>query len=435
MNLETNLFKSFFGYGITIFPLLLLIGPLISELFLILIIFFSFFYIIKEKNKQFYKNSFFIFFALFYLSTFFSSVLNFYNFDAIMGGILYFRIPLFAISIWFILQNYRVFNKKTSLFYTIFFVILILDSLFQFYSGKNIFGNEILQNRISSFFGKELILGSFLVKTLPIFLIYLFLGETLNEKKISIFYIFLISSVCFVVYASGERTSFGLLILFFFTLFFISKYLRKFIMLIMIVFISMSAILPNLRGVEEPNPATRLFQKSYNQILGVGEERYEEHKKKLFSKVYIFSHDHHGHYLLSIKIFKDNVIFGTGTKGFRYLCRNKIYILEKNDGCSTHPHNTYLQILVSNGLVGFSLLIFALFYIIREIFVCRRKIISQNRFDKYETSKAIAIAAIFINIWPIIPSGNFFNNWLSMLYFYPIGFYLYLKFINEKKIS
>ena len=52
-------------------------------------------------------------------------------------------------------------------------------------------------------------------------------------------------------------------------------------------------------------------------------------KKKLFSKIYIFSHDHHGHYVLSYKIFKDHMIVGTGVKGFRYLCRNKIYILEK----------------------------------------------------------------------------------------------------------
>ena len=47
------------------------------------------------------------------------------------------------------------------------------------------------------------------------------------------------------------------------------------------------------------------------------------------------------------------MISGTGPKGFRYLCRNKIYILENNDGCSTHPHNTYIQVLVSNGLIGF----------------------------------------------------------------------------------
>ena len=72
-----------------------------------------------------------------------------------------------------------------------------------------------------------------------------------------------------------------------------------------------------------------MFQKSYNQVLGIGEEQYEKHKKKLFSKIYIFSHDHHGHYVLSYKIFKDHMIIGTGVKGFRYLCRNKIYIFRK----------------------------------------------------------------------------------------------------------
>ena len=129
------------------------------------------------------------------------------------------------------------------------------------------------------------------------------------------------------------------------------------------------------------------------------------------------------------------MIFGTGVKGFRYLCRNKIYILENNDGCSTHPHNTYVQILVSNGIVGFSLLIFAFFFIVKEIFICRKKLNSGKEYDKFEISKAVAISAIFVNIWPLIPSGNFFNNWLSMFYFYPVGFYLYFKFKNEKKIN
>ena len=127
------------------------------------------------------------------------------------------------------------------------------------------------------------------------------------------------------------------------------------------------------------------------------------------------------------------MIIGTGVKGFRYLCRKKIYILENNDGCSTHPHNTYVQILVSNGLIGFSLLMLAFVFVIREIFVSKKKLKSSNEFNKYEISKAIAISAIFINIWPIIPSGNFFNNWISMLYFYPIGFYLYLKHFKEKQ--
>jgi hypothetical protein len=85
-------------------------------------------------------------------------------------------------------------------------------------------------------------------------------------------------------------------------------------------------------------------------------------------------------------------------------------------------------------LVGFSLLVLALLFVIREIFVCRNKINSLKEFNKYEISKAVAISAIFVNIWPLIPSGSFFNNWISMFYFYPIGFYLFFKFHNEKQI-
>ena len=139
--------------------------------------------------------------------------------------------------------------------------------------------------------------------------------------------------------------------------------------------------------------------------------------------------------MLSYQIFKDHPLIGTGVKGFRYLCRNKIYILEKNDGCSTHPHNTYIQILVSTGLIGLSLLIFAFSFFVREIFICKKKIYQSNNFNKYQTSKGILISAIFINLWPFIPSGNFFNNWLSMIYFYPIGYYLYFNFINEKETN
>ena len=40
------------------------------------------------------------------------------------------------------------------------------------------------------------------------------------------------------------------------------------------------------------------------------------------------------------------------------------------------------------------------------------------------------IIGIFINLWPIIPTGNFFNNWLSIMYFLPIAYYIYEKNSN-----
>ena len=434
MNLENKLSKFFFVYGLAFFPLLLLIGPLIAEFFLILSIIFFLFFTVKEKRSLFYKNRFFIFFSFFCLSTLYSTLSNFYSFDWSVNGIFYFRIPLFAFSIWFILERFNFFNKKIILLYVIFLFIIIFDSLFQYYSGKNFLGNELLHGRISSLFGDELILGGFMLRTLPIFLIYLVMNDSLNDKKLSIFYAILISFVCLVIYLSAERTSFALLILFLVTIFLSIKYFKKFITIIILIFLILS-LASHFKNPNPNNPASRMFIKTYNQVLGIGAKDISRDKKKFFDKIYIFSHEHHSHYTLSLKIFKDHIVFGTGTKGFRYLCRNKIYILENNDGsdgCSTHPHNTYIQILVSNGILGFSLLILAFIYTIKELLVSRKKILSSSKFNKNEISKLIAISAIFINIWPLIPSGNFFNNWMSMFYFYPIGFYLYFKHKYEK---
>ncbi len=427
MILNKDTIKLFFGYVVGIFPLFLIIGPLIAELFLILLIICASFIIFKDKQLK-YFNRYFIFFGLFYLSTIFSTLINFYNFDYTKGALFYFRIPLFAFSIWFFLNNTNIFNKKIILFYTIFFSLIIFDSIFQYFTGQNITGNENLKNRVSSFFSEELILGGFFLRLLPIFLVFLIMSDLIVKDKINIFYSVLISLVCLIIYLSGERTSFFLLVLFFGLIFISIKSLRKFIIVIGMISVFFSFTVPYLKNSEESNPATRMFKKTYEQIIGSG----EEHKKKNFNKIYIFSHDHHGHYMLSLKIIKDYPIFGTGIKGFRYLCRNKIYILEKNDGCSTHPHNTYFQIFTSNGLIGLVFLLFAFFYIIREIFRSKKKINFDNNFDKDEVSKNILLTGIFINLWPFIPTGNFFNNWLSMMYFYPIGFYLYFKFKNEK---
>ena len=81
-----------------------------------------------------------------------------------------------------------------------------MNLLIQYYSGKNLLGYEIKNHRISSFFGDELILGGFILRTLPIFLIYLVMSEILILKN-NFLFVILISLSCFVVYLSGERTS------------------------------------------------------------------------------------------------------------------------------------------------------------------------------------------------------------------------------------
>jgi len=153
------------------------------------------------------------------------------------------------------------------------------------------------------------------------------------------------------------------------------------------------------------------------------EERKSENLKD--KKFIIFTKVYHTHYETAFNIYLDNKIFGVGTKRFRKVCDNPKYYINEFS-CTTHPHNFYMQMLAENGLIGFFGLLIIFLKITYELF---RKIILINfKPLEYKVESSIFILiGIFMNLWPIIPSGNFFNNWMSILIYMPIGFYLYFK--------
>ena len=65
MNLANEIPKYFFGYGLAIFPILLIIGPLVAEIFLLLCIIFAVYSVIKEKILNILIINFFYFFFYF----------------------------------------------------------------------------------------------------------------------------------------------------------------------------------------------------------------------------------------------------------------------------------------------------------------------------------------------------------------------------------
>ena len=40
-----------------------------------------------------------------------------------------------------------------------------------------------------------------------------------------------------------------------------------------------------------------------------------------------------------------------------------------------------------------------------------------------------------ISLWPFVPSGNFFNNYLSILIYFPLGFLIYLVYSKNYSIK
>tara|TARA_B100001063_G_C16585936_1_gene463112 strand:- start:49 stop:555 length:507 start_codon:yes stop_codon:yes gene_type:complete len=149
----------------------------------------------------------------------------------------------------------------------------------------------------------------------------------------------------------------------------------------------------------------------------------DENKLKsieVLKNIRIYSDDHEGHIKLALKLFSESKIFGIGPKGFRHYCRQVNY--DPDYGiCSTHPHNILIQIISELGLIGLIFYFFAITFILFHLF---NSIIKKNFSDEYLSFYSITLG-LFINLFPFIPSGNFFNNWISIVLYYNFGIYLF----------
>ena len=169
----TNKKEKFLFYNLpvilfSLIPFFLITGPFLSDLSVSLISLIYIIYCFKKKNFSYFKNKYFYFFIFFWSYLLINSLFNNFNLDSLKISFFYFRYAVFVIAIVFLLNIDDKFIKY--FFYCIFicFVALILDGFFQYFSGENILGWK-KSNRTSSFFGDELILGSYLSRLWPLF--------------------------------------------------------------------------------------------------------------------------------------------------------------------------------------------------------------------------------------------------------------------------
>ena len=393
-------------YIIFIIPIGLIFSIFIADFFLVLFSLIFFIDQIKKKNFKLFLNKYLIFFLLFWIYLLINSALSFDPNLSFSRSISYLRFGIFFMALSFFL-NFDEIKKNFLMLILFLSILLIIDSIFQFTLGYNLFGYEAHISRISSFFEDELILGSFLLKLYPIFLISIVF---LKINKILSLLLFLL--YFFTIFLSGERTAFFnfiILNIILMVIFFERKYLKYLIIfpIIILTFFGISY-------VKDKNVLNRYIE-----------------VKNLFKgeKVIIFSENHQRHYKSAYKIFNDNKFFGSGLKTFRKICKEAQYYPE---GCTTHPHNILMQFLSELGIVGllFYLLLF-LFLIKKLIFYYFLKLKLKSKISNNHIFQLITIASIIINLSPLSPSGNFFNNWFSILNFLVISFFIYY----EKKIN
>tara|TARA_B110000444_G_scaffold261134_1_gene311303 strand:+ start:2487 stop:4016 length:1530 start_codon:yes stop_codon:yes gene_type:complete len=480
-------------------PILLITGPFLPDLFLSLSVFSFLIYLVMKKKLNFLRHKIFYLFLVFYLILVISSLLSEYSSKSLITSIGYIRFGIFLFVVNFLINVKEDFIKKIHFVLISVFIVLFLDAILQKLTGSNILGTAAPYGRITSLFGDDIKLGGYIVRITPL-LIAISIYQKFSRKFI--FFIFFIS--LFLTLISGERTSFFMLLMFLggYLIFDnISLKLKFLYFLITLVLIFALFLNKEIRH--------RVMTSTLNQINITNEKPFYKTVKQEDGSYVVLHRDstilpriYHMYFETAFKIFKDNLLFGSGPRTYPFKSNeekyyttsdhegwvifvkkhnkkmmrelveshenviNKISKFKKykdlrenidliNDkeykdwlkgyglshidfnerikdkkwlsasilnekqksftnisGVNNHPHNTYLQLLSETGFFGFIFILALWFFCILKLF------------SKIDVYNRCLLFGLIINLFPFIFSGNFFNGWLSILYFYPLGFLL-----------
>ena len=395
----------FFTIPIILFsliPFFLITGPFLSDFSVSTISLLFLIYCYKKKNFTYFKHNYFYFFLFFWIYLVLNTLINNFNIDSFKISFFYFRYGVFVIAIVALLNTDSKFIKY--FFYCILFcfTVLIVDGFYQFFLGENIFGFKSPHHaRVTSFFNDEMILGGYLSRMWPIFFgLSIFFFKQKNKLFFLFILLFILSET--LIFLSGDRVAFFFINLSAIYVFLFSQKLLK----LRLMTLSLSIFLIVIISVINPTAKERVFDQT---MKGMNLDDQEKKKKE---GIYIFTKQHTHHYITAYRMFLDNKILGVGVKNFRIFCKDKKYE-ESWLSCATHPHNTYVQILSETGVIGFLFLITIFFYFCGytlKHLILRFK--SKYYFNDFEIC---ILSGIAIYIWPFIPTGNIFNNWLNII--------------------
>ena len=393
----------FFRIPVTLFsliPLFLITGPFLSDLSVSLISLLFLTYCVKRNNFSYFNHNYFYFFLIFWIYLIFNTLINNFNLDSFKISFFYLRYGIFVIAIVTFLKEDYKFIKYFFYCILICFTILVLDGFYQYFTGKNILGWEN-SVRTSSFFGDEKILGSYLSRLWPIFFgLTIFIFKEKNKLSSLIILIFILSET--LIFLSGDRTAFFNINL---SAIFVILFSQKLFKLRLITLLS-SILILIIISLINPTAKERVINQTIAQMNLDSKSKVENE-----NGIYIFSKEHTHHYISAFRMFLDNKVLGVGVKNFRNFCNDKKYKVSI-DSCSTHPHNTYIQILTETGILGFLFLLTILIYFCKYIlkhFILKFK--GKYYFNDFEIC---ILSGIAIYLWPIVPTGNIFNNWLNI---------------------
>ena len=404
-------------------PFLMIVSRFMLEFFLLIISISFLTKVIKQKRYLIFKNSFFLLFLCFY-----SMLLLSFSFSPekinTISILLYFRFGLYVMALFFFLSEDPVIINYFLNLIVIIILLLFIDSLIQYYFGQNIIGIKNYEShRITSFFGDEQVMGSYVLRLFPFLLLLKNINDERSKVRNYLTYLAIFLSPV-IMFLSGERVAIFLFILMisYYLIFFVRSKKFRFIYF----FVSLTVLILGTFLYNSSLYFDRYITQTYQSIFDKNYSQNKEFLPKEYQDVdfYFLSAQHQNFIYTGINIFTKNKFLGTGPKSFRHVCKNKDYKIVDVMGCNTHPHNYYIQFLIETGLIGLIFLILTYLYIIYRSCFNFVKLIKNQYFD---LSEVIILGFYFTQLWPLMQHGSFFNNWNSIGLFLPMAFLLYFK--------
>ena len=393
--MEKQKFEGIYLFLISILPISIVAGPsisLLNILFIIMLFLINF----KLDEIKIEKKFLLYLLAILYVYLIFNSFISIDYKEGIYRnlGFLRFIILFIAINLFFTISNNQF---KFLNFWSTIILIVIFDSFIEFSFGKNLlgYGDDLYVDRIVSFFKDEPIVGAYLLGFNFIIVGYFFekFYKQNLKLKLALFLILFILVGCILI--TGERSNgikaiIGLMI-FLFLNNKISLKIKISIFLFSLVFTGL--IISNSNYLK-----VRYGQQLFSQLFD-NNQRDQFIENNLYLKLY----------KSGFAVFKDNPIFGVGNKNYRVITTKNIETKINDDYVlNTHPHQIYIELLSEHGLVGTIILLSIFFYLIFK----NLKIIIISR----NSIQLGCFTYLIINFLPILPSGSFFNDFSSTLF-------------------
>jgi hypothetical protein len=273
-----------------LFPIVLILRPVVINAYLIFIIFFIIYHFFKKKHLFFFKQEKWVWFFLFFI--FYNIFRGFFAIDAMLAttsSIFLIRFLTFSLFIFLCIPDTKNLDIVIKI-WTIILILLCIDTLIQYFFLRDIFNFPIIENnnRLSGPFGRRGVIGAYLSYiSIPILFYFFSVGKNFNfiNKLLIFLFLFLL---LITISLSGERLALIIFLSSLFVIFIFNFRIKIFIYLSILTFIILLSLYYlsfsfNIRIYQfyltisnfSDSPWFRLYQSSYlafksNILFGVG---------------------------------------------------------------------------------------------------------------------------------------------------------------------